>query len=227
MERKIFGSNHVTTKGLEDLQAEAFVSTEHRDRGGDVLKAGGMRILGRVVVLLQHGQGAGGEPIAKPLDIRPGRTSDGTRGIRARMQFFDDADGRRIWKKVVEGYMPSWSIGWRPLKWEHVTERTGEETRVVSEWELLEFSPVSVPMNPFAQTIPDGKGLEQVWFKFLPEGTPVESGYRELSQKGGSRLGELLKSGEPVTVTIPDSLIENTIRRVVRAQLDKARGKVF
>ena len=179
MEHKTFSAE---VKQFDDanLTVEHFISTERRDRGGDVMRANGMKINGKVVVLLAHGfSNLGQEPIAKPLKIWPD-TFKGSPGIMARTQFYDgshlnppDSTGRRLYDKAKNGYMPNWSIGYIPLKW----EPKGEGFRDVSEWELLEYSPVGVPMNPDCQNVDTGKcsGLcqKEAWFKVLPSETAI------------------------------------------------------
>jgi hypothetical protein len=59
--------------------------------------------------------------------------------------------------------MPNWSIGYIPLKWEFEKDgKSGDTIRHVTEWELLEYSPVGVPMNPDAQTADDDRMLFKV-----------------------------------------------------------------
>src|SRR3990172_10805390 len=54
----------------ENLILEHFISTEHKDRDGDVMRAKGMKVVGKPVVLLLHGRGSmGSEPVGKPLSI--------------------------------------------------------------------------------------------------------------------------------------------------------------
>jgi len=153
----------------EELTVEHFISTELRDRGGDVMKADGMRVRGKVVVLMAHGYSSQGqEPIAKPVSISKGEFR-GNPGIVAKTRFFDgshltppDNTGRRLYEKVRDGYIPNWSIGYKAIKWEDGRD-AGGSYRLVTEWELLEYSPVGVPMNPDAQTI-YGKELKCLSF---------------------------------------------------------------
>ncbi len=144
----------------EKLTVTHFISSESPDRGGDILYAGknkkgqGMIMLGRPVVLQQHGWGQMGmEPIAKPLSIRVAKFK-GRNGIEAETQFFADDLGKRLWAKTTQGFMPNWSVGWRPMegKVEVKQDEEGKEIRHVYEWELLEYSIVGVPMQPDAQT---------------------------------------------------------------------------
>jgi hypothetical protein len=167
-EYKVFEAE-VKESSEKDLTVVHFISTERRDRGRDILYANGMKMEGRPVVLFQHGfnEAIGSEPIAKPLWIKPGEFKN-RKGIQAKTQFYPDDLGKRLWQKTVEGYMPNWSVGWRPLRHEFKTEKDGVEIRHVYEWELLEYSLVAVPMQPDAQTLP-GKEVEQIYIKMLPE----------------------------------------------------------
>ena len=151
----------------KDLTVVHFISTERKDRGRDILYADGMKIEGKPVVLFQHGYSdLGLEPIAKPIWIKKGEYKN-RKGIQAKTQFYPDEVGRRLWRKNVEGYMPNWSVGWRPIKYDVKPEKDGTEVRHVYEWELLEYSLVAVPMQPDAQTFKDEyKGL---LFKIVSE----------------------------------------------------------
>lgn len=178
LQRKICDSE-IKEFDEKDLSVVHFISSELPDRGGDILYAGkndkgaGMIMLGRVVVLQQHGWGEmGSEPIAKPLWIKPSTFKDAQgnsrNGIECKTQFFPDELGKRLWKKTTESYMPNWSVGWRPIesKVEVKTDKNGDEIRHVYEWELLEYSIVGVPMQPDAQT----REVEALLFKMIPEG---------------------------------------------------------
>ena len=133
-----------------------FISTETQDSGGDVMKAAGMKIRGKPVVLFQHGQDPnfGNEPIAKALKIEPGE-HEGKTGVLATTQYFDDRKlsvptcvGQRLYMKAKDDTMPNWSIGFNSTK-----EHPCEGGRVVDEWELHEYSQVSVGMNKEATTL--------------------------------------------------------------------------
>ena len=172
IEHKIFEAE-VKESNEKDLTIVHFISTEKRDRGRDILYADGMKVEGRPVVLFQHGwSNIGSEPIAKPLWIKKGEFKN-RKGIQAKTQFFPDELGQRLWKKTTEGYMPNWSVGWRPLRHEYITDKDGIEVRHVYEWELLEYSLVAVPMQPDAQTLPDSdrkdRMPESILVKMLPE----------------------------------------------------------
>ena len=158
MERKIFQSE-VKEYDEKNLIVEHFISTESRDRGGDVMLASGMEVKGRVVVLVAHGYGREGmEPVAKPLSIKPGEHKS-KKGIIAKTQFFSDQTGKRLFEKTTQGYAPNWSVGFLPLETENVRDEEGRPTRIVKRWELLEYSIVGTPMQPEAQTLSDADKL--------------------------------------------------------------------
>jgi len=177
-ETKVFDAE-VKEFSEKDLTVTHFISTEKKDRGGDIMRVDGMKIRGRPVVLLAHGYSEmGQEPVAKPLSIKKGEFK-GNKGIVAKTQFYPDEIGRRLWEKTTQGYMPNWSIGFIPLKKIVIPNKDPEgwAGRDITEWELLEYSPVGVPMNPDAQT-PD-KSAEMSWFKFI-EGGDLTSEYKAL-----------------------------------------------
>lgn len=140
----------------QELVIEHFISTETQDSGGDIMLADGMKVRGIPVVLFQHGMDPkfGSEPIAKALDIRIGE-HNGKRGIIAKTKYFDgstltppDNTGRRLYEKAKDGTMPNWSIGYNAIK-----SKPCAGGRVVSEWELHEYSQVAVGMNAEACTL--------------------------------------------------------------------------
>lgn len=160
------------------LTIDHFISTEKLDRGGDVLYADGMKMFGKPVVLWVHGRSdnIGPEPIAKPVWIKKGEFK-GNKGILARTQFYPDETGKRLWDKAANGYIPNWSVGWRPLRHEYKTAKNGKEERHVFEWELLEYSLVPVPMQPDAQSIEGRKdAIKEILFKIQPESPQLPLG---------------------------------------------------
>jgi hypothetical protein len=238
MEHKVF---HAEIKEFDDekLIVTHFISTERRDRGGDSLKAGGMKVNGKVVVLLAHGMSnMGQEPIAKPLKIWS-ETFKGSPGICARTQFYDgshltppDNTGRRLYEKAKNGFMPNWSIGWIPLKWEDIKGPKGEYYRDVHEWELLEYSPVGVPMNPdCTNTEKCGVCQTKSWFKVLPDVKDLfkpEFKHYLPSPKPPDPKTVLCYLGKNEWCTVgefPDRL-SKMVADTVRGAIRHARGKV-
>ena len=133
----------------ENLIIEHFISTEQEDRSKDIMLADGMVINGKVVVLKEHGMGSmAGEPIAKPLSITTGVNEKGVKGIIAKTQYFPDEEGKRLFLKAKDGYMPNFSIGFIPL----ISSPKSNGGRLVKKWEIVEYSQVAVPDNPGATT---------------------------------------------------------------------------
>ena len=137
----------------ENLILEHFISTEHKDREGDVMRAKGMKVVGKPVVLLLHGRGSmGSEPVGKPLSITVDEFK-GEPGILAKTQFFPDDVGRRLYGKAKGGFLPNWSIGYKVDEAKDLLRDGKYDGRDVTKWQLYEYSPVGVPANPFAQTV--------------------------------------------------------------------------
>lgn len=155
METKIFRDCEVKAADDEQLILEHFISTVTEDDGGDIMEPKGMSIRGRPVVLFQHGydMAKGSEPIAKVLGISIGTNSKGVEGLIARTQFFPDDQGKRLYKKAKEGYMPNWSIGYKVDDY----RATAKGGRHVVKWQLMEYSQVAVGMNSEATVEPDAK----------------------------------------------------------------------
>jgi len=201
-ETKIFSDVEVKEFDEKTLTVEHFISTETRDRGGDIMKADGMLIRGRPVVLLAHGfSGMGQEPVAKPLKIEAGAFK-GKKGILARTQFYPDATGRRLWEKTTKGFMPNWSIGYLVLEKEDFRDEEGPG-RIIKKWELLEYSPVGVSMNPEATTISDGdKPGNQMTFKIFGS---------HLLNLGGQTITIVDRSGRPLSYEEVKRAIEQEV----------------
>ena len=158
MEHKEFVAE-IKTASEQDLTIEHFISTETPDRMGDIVRADGMRIRGKPVVLMSHGRGPmGTEPIAKPVWIRAG-TFKGTKGVMAKTEFFPDETGERLWAKAKGGFMPNFSIGFQTIESKPLRD-SGTE---ILKWDLLEYSICGVPANPEATTLS---------FKMMPDQSP-------------------------------------------------------
>jgi len=162
-----------SVKAFDDdkLTVEHFISTEGKDRGGDIMLADGMMIDGEVVVLFQHGYDPlyGKMPIAKPLGFRPGVNKKGDKGIIATTQFPDDEDGRKLYNRIKSGYLKSWSIGYEPMAGEYSQLEGGG--LLVKKWQLFEYSAVAVPMNADCTNLPEDvrKNLMACSYKAVKE----------------------------------------------------------
>jgi hypothetical protein len=215
IEHKIFEAE-VKAFDDENLIVENFISTEHKDRGGDIMRAKGMKIVGKPVVLLLHGRGPmGSEPVGKPLSITIDEFK-GQPGILARTQFFNDETGQRLYQKIKGGFIPNWSIGYSVDEAKDLLREGRYDGRDVTKWQLLEYSPVGVPMNPFAQTVKefldkneDPKGPFEVpeshWFGVVEENesdgfqkcSTCESFLVTFTKEGEGEVGSACEKCEP------------------------------
>lgn len=135
-----------TVKAVNDEKREILhlVSTPAVDRAGDIVEPGGAKVdnyLKNPVVLVDHDYTV--EKIigkATSIEIQEG-------GVWARTQFRDSDLGRESFAIAKEG-LGGWSIGFRPIKHEAMKDEKGRLKGFrFSEWEMLEYSLVAVPMN--------------------------------------------------------------------------------
>lgn len=127
----------------------AVISTDRRDRDGEVLLPAGCMLddyRRNPVVMWAHDYS--GEPLGKCLEIE--RNKD---AVWALIQFADTPRGLEVFKLYQSGVLNAFSVGFSPAdsKWR---EATPEDTRrwpgvkrVYYRWSLLEISCVPVPAN--------------------------------------------------------------------------------
>ena len=170
LERRFYGALPAILKSNDsDLTATHFISTEHLDRHQQVMVAAGAKVPPNGVrVFWQHGYDMlrDYKPIGKPLAIAPD-TFKGVAGVVAQTQFYQPSIPQAVdgfpalcYDWVKQGILDGWSIGFmrrqteeRPVKLED-----GQEVSIpfITDWELLEYSLVGVPANPYAM----GKALD-------------------------------------------------------------------
>lgn len=127
---------------------DAWISTEARDRMGDVIRADGWQLAAykrNPVVLFAHSYWD--PPVGKAVDIE-------VRGRRlwSRTQFAETEMGNELFALYADKVMSAFSVGFRPLEWQaqYEQEEGGDERFVGYEFlkqELLEYSAVPVPAN--------------------------------------------------------------------------------
>jgi len=153
---KIFESS-IKSFDDKELIIEHFISTEQEDRSHDIVRADGMQLDSRPVVLKQHGKDliTGNGPIAKPLSIKVATNDKGVKGILVKTQYYDgsklnppDNTGQRLYEKAKNGFMPYWSIGFTG----EGSPRSGGGIEF-TKWNLFEYSQVGVPDNVGAEVI--------------------------------------------------------------------------
>jgi len=174
IETKVFPSE-VLKHDDENLIIEHFISTEKQDAGGDIMRADGMKLYGKPVVMLNHGLvgmnrlGIGidsmAEPIAKPLGFRPGVSPAGNKGIIATTKYYDgsklptpDNTGRRLYEKARDGFMPNWSIDFKSIEFVPLADGG----RDVKTWVCYGYSQVPTGLNDEATTPEVKAAMEKV-----------------------------------------------------------------
>jgi HK97 family phage prohead protease len=191
MMRKLCTVEWETKAAGDGPDVVARISTATLDRDGDVMLPSGIRTEAyrkNPVVLLQHDQN---RPIGKAVNIRT--TS---RGITADMVFAKRPETHpeqvewmpdTVKSLMQQGVLSAFSVGFivpdggmRAANAKDI-ERFGDGLqRVITEWELTEFSVVSVPANRDALASAVAKGV-------VPDGPTVKA----------------LRCGEPVVLRVP------------------------
>lgn len=135
-------------------------SDEKPDRMGDIIRLGGWKLehyKQNPVILWGHGAGidsVADEPIGRTLDVRVQKD-----GLYGDILFAAEESDRaaRIYRLAKSGFISAGSVGFRPLKTQHVQDEDersklglGRFGVIFEETELLEFSLVAVPANPNA-----------------------------------------------------------------------------
>ncbi len=153
----------------KDLTIEHLVTVEMVDRDKEIVKVEGIdytNFLRNPVVLWAHGKDPvrGGLPIGKCVEL--GITElKGVKGLKAKTQFYDDDFSKRIFEMYKEGYLNAWSISFLGEK------ESKNGVGVYNRVEMLEYSAVPVPANPYALTEARNKGIityeDEERFEFL------------------------------------------------------------
>ena len=127
------------------------ITTNNVDRYGDIVEPSGMdatTFLENPVFLFNHISSSDLMPIGKCLGLTP--TDTGVVGetiIHGKTELSKDA-----LVMVQEGYLKAVSIGFMPTEWENLPAEKGSwcEPRKYTKWQLLEYSLVNIPANPYA-----------------------------------------------------------------------------
>lgn len=153
------------------------ISTEARDRDGDRIMVRGWRLKlyreTNPIVLFNHN--ASQLPIGRSARVwQHSREGEPSR-LRAVAQFmsreFDGGFSETVFRMAKGGYLPASSVGFMPRKYEKdplVEEMSDEERKQIpyyggwvhKETELLEWSPVMIPSNPFALNEARSAGID-------------------------------------------------------------------
>lgn len=147
----------------KEMSILSVVTSGRRDRMGDILEPGGVQFdayLKNPVVLWGHNPA---EPVARNAWIK--LSSDGEQILAKTIFTRKDELSKRVFTLYKEGILNAWSVGFIPLAWiptepeaEKKTKDDDEDGVIrrqpyglhVKEWELIEYSAVSIPCNPDA-----------------------------------------------------------------------------
>lgn len=123
----------------EERSIKQYISTTSLDRGKDIMLPKGLdesNYRKNPVVLFNHNKDL---IVGKNLWLK--KESD---GVLAKTQFANTPFADDIYILNKEGCLNAWSIGFMPRKWDYDQEK---QITTYIDWELFEYSSVSVPMN--------------------------------------------------------------------------------
>lgn len=159
---KLFTTGKVKQINTDTRTLTAYASTSDLDRDGDVILPDAWR------KTIQQNESV---PLmwAHEYNIPPvGRASafaiDG-KGLRFEATFAKTAFAEEIWQLYSEGFLDSFSVGFRPIEWEDGNTQSGAK-RVFKEAELLEISSAPIPANPHARI---ERGVPVIAFKTVSD----------------------------------------------------------
>lgn len=127
------------------------ITTNNVDRYGDIVEPSGMDATlfnENPVFLFNHISHSDLMPIGKCLSLTPSENGVvGETVIHGKTELSKDA-----LVMVQEGYLRAVSIGFMPTEWENMPTEKGSwcEPRRYTKWQLLEYSLVNIPANPYA-----------------------------------------------------------------------------
>lgn len=137
----------------EERTVKAIISSDAIDRDGEILLPKGMRhdnFVKNPVVPWSHN--ASEPPVGRALWLHRGRKK-----IEAKVKFAMTERAEEVWQLFKGGFLKAFSVGFMPLKGHRPTPEEikknpdwADARFIFDEWELLEFSPVTVPANPEA-----------------------------------------------------------------------------
>ncbi len=152
-EKRYSESCKVSSVDAAERTVTAVISSDTIDRDREILLPKGVQLDNyekNPVVLWGHDMSL--PPIAKALWVKKG-----TKKITAKLKFATTERAEEIWSLFKDGFLNAFSVGFLPLKGHTPTPDEvkknpdwAEAMYIIDEWELLEFSPVTVPSNPDA-----------------------------------------------------------------------------
>lgn len=181
------------------------ISSAAVDRAGDIVVPSGARIdryMQNPVVMVNHSYEWPEDCIGKCVSV----TVEDDR-VYARTQFLDTPLADAAFKLAQAG-VGGWSIGFKPITYEPIEDKKGRTKGFrFTEWELLEYSAVAIPMN---QEITNVVQRSAIPSHFIPR---FFTGW---DLPASSDPGEETKAPPPIPPRILDEAIKATLRRLRR-----------
>ena len=144
----------------------SYITTNTRDRDGEVLLPEGMRFenyeKSGKPVFWGHSYRDPKDVVGKNLWLKADK--DG-KGIIAKTAFRDTQFADEVYRLFTEDIagqgpcLKGWSVGFVPLTWTDGDGTKDTPRRTYNEWELLEYSAVSIPANPDAVSLAFKSGV--------------------------------------------------------------------
>jgi HK97 family phage prohead protease len=154
--RRSFVATENRAISRDERSITSYISTVDKDRYGDIVEPGGMDaslFQKNPVVLWGHMSYL--PPIARNAWLKADE-----KGILAKSIFDTREEAEEIFRLYEQGFLHAFSIGFLPKVWERMyTDDGGFQGIHFQEWEMLEYSGVSVPANGEALVNAYQKGL--------------------------------------------------------------------
>lgn len=168
----------------EARKATFVISTDEKDRMGEVVEQSWdlENYKKNPIVLFGHDPSKPGYVLGKATEIVADK--DGDKNITlGTVQFAEEGtseDADTVWKLVKQGILRTVSVGFIPHTFKKLSD--DDDTDVLADNELLEFSIVPIPANPSAVALALGDGsIEEKDAKFMLKTYKSEAEYIEKS----------------------------------------------
>lgn len=150
----VYDIAHVLKPDTKAMSAPAIISTPTPDRVRDSMVSTGCKVTNykkNPVVFWEHGFGGITKPIAKCEDPEGNLAISITSNAVLGVSYFTDKflEAEQIFELIVDGFIRATSIRFDPIRASRITDG-GEDYYQFDEWDLEEWSWVTVPCNPEA-----------------------------------------------------------------------------
>lgn len=179
---KLFANQSIRSLNEEDRTAEYIISTDCKDRTGEVVEQSWdlENYKKNPIVLFGHNPDSAENVLGRCLKIDVEESESGTQTV-AKVKFADEGTSKTVdtvWSLVKQGILRTVSVGFIPHQYKTLDD--DPETTVLAENELLEFSIVPLPANPQAVALAYNDGsISEDDARYLLKSYKAESEYLE------------------------------------------------